>query len=282
MQKILKRQDEPEMLKVQFVAKFYFNAAERSNKLAAYLALVSLLCLVPYPDSWFWVMATLFAVIDVLVLVLTVLTRRFVNNAADLRAYFDSYVLSIKYDFNYKLDNRLKGLIYRVVRRYPEQAKTAMENTGWDTPPGVKSWYGLKSASSHNEAVVKCLNENRWWDEKLNMHRVVSSAFFLTIVVLSAILLVFVIEINWVSVMLAMVQLIVRFGERIEANVKYYNATERLKGAYSLLDESQTKANQRGVQKAIDARRHIPVLGSNKWHQKRARKLSEEYEDTIS
>ena len=106
--------------------------------------------------------------------------------------------------------------------------------------------------------------------------------FFLAIVVLSAILLVFVIEINWVSVMLAMVQLIVRFGERIEANVKYYNATERLKGAYSLLDESQTKANQRGVQKAIDARRHIPVLGSNKWHQKRARKLSEEYEDTIA
>ena len=279
MQGILKRQNEPEMLKVQFVSKFFFNVAEKTNKWATYLTSIPILCLLPFPDSWGTIASAIALVIDAFVIALIFITKWSVANAADLRAYFDGYVLHASKS---KLNTRLKGWVYRIVRTFSKQAEIAMSNTGLDTPPGVKDWYGVKSATNHNDAVVKCLNENRWWDEKLNIHRVISTVIFLTIVIVLAVVLVFAIHIEWYAVMLAVIQLVLRLGERLVTNIKYHNATERLKGAYDVLDRSHTKANQNSVQEAIDARRHIPVLGSNWWHKRRARKLSEEYENTIA
>lgn len=279
MQGILKRQNEPEMLQVQFVSKFFFNVAEKTNKCATYLALIPLLCILPYPDSWNVVVTTIAVAIDISVIVLMLITNRCVNNAADLRAYFDDCVL---YSSKKKLSNRLNGWVYRIVRVFSKQAETSMSNTGSDTPPGVRNWYGLKSAANHNEAVVKCLSENRWWDEKLNIHRVIGTAIFLFVVVVLTAVLIFAIGIEWYVVLLAVIQLILRLSERLVTNIKYHNATERLKGAYNVLDRSHTKANQKSVQEAINTRRHIAVLGSNWWHKKRAKKLSEEYNDTIA
>ena len=279
MQGILKRQNEPEMLQVQFVSKFFFNVAEKTNKCATYLALIPLLCILPYPDSWDVVVTTIAVAIDISVIVLMLITNRCVNNAADLRAYFDDCVL---YSSKKKLNNRLNGCVYRIVRIFSKQAEISMSNTGSDTPPGVRDWYGLKSAANYNDAAVKCLNENRWWDEKLNIHRVISTVIFLALVIVLAVVIVFAIHVEWYVVMLAVIQLVLRLGERLVTNIKYHNATERLKGAYDVLDRSHTRANQKSVQEAIDARRHIPVLGSNWWHKRRAKKLSEEYENTIA
>lgn len=279
MQGILKRQNEPEMLKIQFAAKFFFNIAENTNKWATYLTSIPLLCLLPFPDSWGTIVSAIALVIDTCVIALIFITKWSVNNAADLRAYFDDCVLHASKS---KLNTRLKGWVYRIVRTFSKQAKIAMSNTGLDTPPGVKDWYGVKSAANHNDAVVKCLNENRWWDEKLNIHRVISTVIFLAIVIVLALVLVFAIHVEWYVVMLAVIQLVLRLGERLVTNIKYHNATERLKGAYDVLDRSHTRSNQKSVQEAIDARRHIPVLGSNWWHRRRARKLSEEYENTIA
>ena len=279
MQGILKRQNEPEMLQVQFVSKFFFNVAEKTNKCATYLALIPLLCILPYPGSWDVVVTTTAIAIDISVIALMLITNWCVNSAADLRAYFDDCVL---YASKTKLSNRLNGWVYRIVRIFSKQAEISMSNTGSDTPPGVRDWYGLKTAANYNDAVVKCLNENRWWDEKLNIHRVISSAIFLTVVIALTTVLVFAIGVKWHVVLFAVIQLILRLSERLVTNIKYHNATERLKGAYDVLDRSHTKANQNSVQEAIDARRHIPILGSNWWHKRRARKLSEEYENTIA
>ena len=277
MQGILKRQNEPEMLKIQFVAKFFFNIAEKTNRWATYLALIPLLCLLPHADSFDGIVTTLAVVIDILVGVLIFVTRRCVNYAADLRAYFDDCVL---YASKAKLNNKLTDLVYRVVRVFSKRAEIAVSNTGSDTPPGVRDWYGLKTASDYNDAVVKCLNENRWWDEKLNIHRVISTAIFLGVVVALTVIFVFAVGVKWHLVLLAVIQLIMRLSERLVANIKYYNATERLKGAYDVLDRSHTRANQKSVQEAVDARRHISVLGSNWWHTKRAHELSEQYDNT--
>ena len=51
MQEILERQNEHKMLEIQFAAKFLFNIAEKTNSLATYLALIPLLCLIPYSPS---------------------------------------------------------------------------------------------------------------------------------------------------------------------------------------------------------------------------------------
>lgn len=279
MQGILKRQNEPEMLKIQFAAKVFFNIAENTNKWATYLTSIPLLCLLPFSHSWGTIVSAIALVIDIFVIALIFITKWSVNNAADLRAYFDDYVLHASKS---KLNTRLKSWVYRIVRIFSKQAEIAMSNTGSDTPPGVKDWYVLKNASNYNDAVVKCLNENRWWDEKLNIHRVISTVIFLATVIVLAVVLVFTIHVEWYVVMLAVIQLVLRLGERLVTNIKYHNATEKLKGAYDVLDRSHTRANQKSVQKAIDARRHIPVLGSNWWHKRRAKKLSEEYNNTIA
>ncbi len=279
MQGILERQNERKMLEIQFVAKFFFNVAEKTNAWATYLAIIPLLFLLPYPDSWDVIITTIAVVIDISVVALIFVTQWCVNNAADLRTHFDDYVLHATKS---KLNTKLKGRVYRIVQIFSKQAEIAMSNTGADTPPGVRKWYGLKSASNYNDAVVKCLNENRWWDEKLNIHRVISTAIFLTVVIVLSVVLVFTIREEWYVVMLAVIQLVLRLGERLVTNIKYHNATERLKGAYDVLDRSHTRANQKSVQEAINARRYIPVLGSNWWHRRRARKLSEEYENTIA
>lgn len=279
MLEILKRQNEPEMLQIQFVSKFFFNVAEKTNKCATYLALIPLLCILPYPDSWDAAVTAIAVAIDIFVIALMLITNWCVNNAADLRAHFDDYVL---HDVKLRLNAKHKGWIYRIVRIFSKQAEISMSNTGSDTPPGVRDWYGLKSAANHNDAVVKCLNENRWWDEKLNIHRVISSAIFLVIVIILTIVLVFAIGVEWYVVLLAVIQLILRLSERLLVSIRYHNATERLKGAYDVLERSHTKANQKSVQEAINVRRHIPVLGSNWWHKKRAKKLSKEYNNTIA
>ena len=279
MQKILERQNERKMLEIQFTAKVFFNVAEKANAWATYLAIIPLIFLFPYPDSWNVVVTTIAVAIDISVVALIFVTQWCVNNAADLRAYFDDYVLHASKS---KLNTRLKGWVYRIVRIFPKQAEIVMSNTGSDTPPGVRDWYGLKSAANYNDAVVKCLNENRWWDEKLNIHRVISTVIFLALVIVLAVVIVFAIHVEWYVVMLAVIQLVLRLGERLVTNIKYHNATERLKGAYDVLDRSHTRANQKSVQEAIDARRHISVLGSNWWHKRRAKKLFEEYENTIA
>ena len=279
MQGILKRQNEPKMLQIQFVSKFFFNIAEKTNRCATYLALIPFLCILPYPDSWGAVVTTIAVAIDIIVITLMLVTNRCVNNAADLRALFDDYVL---HDSKQKLNTNLESCVYRIIRLFPKQAETSMLNTGSDTPPGVRDWYGLKSADNHNVAVAKCLNENRWWDEKLNTHRIISTAIFLSVLIALTAVLFFAIKVKWYFILLSVIQLVLRLSERLVANIKYYNATERLKGAYDVLDRSHTKANQKSVQEAINARRRIPVLGSNWWHKKRARKLTEEYNNTIA
>lgn len=279
MQEILKRQNEHKMLEIQFAAKFLFNIAEKSNSLATYLALIPLLCLIPYPDSWAEAVTTIAVIVDLLVIALIAITRQCVNNAADLRAHFDAYVLHASKS---KLHNKLQDLVYQIVRTFSKQAEPAMSNTGLDTPPGVKNWYGLKNANNYIDAVVKCLNENRWWDKKLNIHRIIRTTTFLAVTIALTAVLIFAVGVKWYLVLLAVIQLILRLGERLITNIKYFDATKKLEGAYDMLENSPTKKNLIGVQKAIDTRRHIPVLGSNKWHKKKAHNLSEEYENTIA
>ena len=121
MQRIIERQNETQMLEIQFSARFFYNLAEKTNKSASFLALIPLLALIPHHESWNFLISTILVVVDLCIVIATLLTRYYVKNAADLRAYFDDYVFAtVGHDTNYKLDKKLKSCV-NFTDRFPKR-----------------------------------------------------------------------------------------------------------------------------------------------------------------
>lgn len=283
MQKIIERQNEERMLKVQFAAGCYFNRAETLNNITAYAVLINLLLFIPFPDSWRPFIPILTVAIDLIVCLLIFEMNRCVKAGASLRNFFDSYVLDIGYN-EYTKDDRSKlfDIAFSITNKNSKLAKVQLNNTGHDSPPGVKNWYEFPSAKSKSEAIYICQKANAWWDQKLNIFRIIRFVIFLLITILTAVILRLFFHASWLDLFLGTLSIMVKLIERIIAAYHYYVLSKKIDGALETISCNPKILYESDLQKKIEARRSIPILGSNRAHKKLAKNLSTKYNETTN
>lgn len=281
--KVNEKQNEELMLKFQFAARLRYNKAEVQNLLIWGVCVLSALStLIPQNLSWFFIVPLTF---DIIAFFLNNSLNRNVTEAASLRGYFDSYVLNIALsDYTENTFRDLKSLANDTVNKHSSEFKIQAANTGKDTPPGIRDWYEISPSMSEQDAQYECQNQNRWWNTGLYHKRCLR--FTCTIIILGIIIFITLYQ-GWLSqkllvVFLGSAGILLRCAERIYANKKYYDISQKIDGAYAMLQNHKTAQQIKDLQDMINDRRAMPILESNHLHKKLAKQFSQKYHELIS
>lgn len=281
--KINEKQNEDLMLKLQFAARQRYNQAEIHNVLIWGACILSALSvLLPQNQPWFFLVPLTF---DVIAFLLNCYLNKYVSEAALLRGYFDAYVLNIGLSDYTEADIRhLKSLAINTANKHTAQFRIQSANTGKDTPPGVRDWYEISSLLPEQDAQYECQNQNLWWNTTLYQKRCHHFMFIIiTVLILTAIAKHLGVVSRELSVaLLCSAGILIRCAERISANKKYYDISQKIHGAHTVLQNHKNPIQLKTVQNMINERRAMPILESNTLHKKLAKQLTEKYHELIS
>lgn len=278
---IQSRQNDEKLLKIQYAARENYNFAEKLNHFAWLLCLVSAFSIF-LPDNCSKIASYgIPFVADIAALFLILLVNHKVKTAANLRRYFDSYVLDIfPNQFAETELRKLKEVAEKEYSRNPQKAKVQMANTGKDSPPGVHEWYVFAEPFIGIMAQFECQRQNTWWNSKMSHHRLTASICAVVLVGICFLLLL--INNNVVSTILCSAGLIIKIIERIIENWQYISVSKEITGSQKTIERQPTAGGIEELQILIDKRREIDVLELNWIHKKNANRFSKLYEDSIT
>ena len=277
---IAKRQNEPFALKTQYAARYCYNLAESLNYFAWLFCLISAFSIfLPNGLPWYLSFAIPF-VADVIAWVLMVLVNGNVKKAANLRKYFDAYSIDIGIDQYSESEKRqLAQIAEKCYSKNTQNAKFQMNNSATCTPPGVHDWYMFSKQYNDLEAKFECQRQNIWWDKELFRIKYAATYFLFVIVVTTFIILA--LRSGFVKALLCSAGLIIKLVERMIDNRKYRELSIKIDGAQQAIETHFTIEGIEQLQRLIDERRAVNVLGINLLHKKWAYKLTKKY-DNIS
>ena len=280
MSRVKNKQNEPDMLRVQYAARFSFNQAETLNDFIWILCIFSVLtALIPNFVSETWQLG-IPIIIDLIILLCGWRLSVNISLASSLREYFDSYVLGIGFDmFDRSTKEYLSENALKIEQKNPADAKIQMAHTGRDNPPGVKNWYELPETTSPEDESYECQRQNCWWNDKLMKTRLFRS--FIAVFILLGITIVIhkLFNLNLLKTILCCGPIIVRLVERVAVNFRYILISYKIDGIVENLSESRTEENILNLQILINDRRKMPVLERNYLHKHRAKSYSEELQN---
>ncbi len=275
---IQERQNEELMLKIQYVARAKYNSAEKQGNIAWVMCFASA-ATVFIPSSlpeMYLIMAPILC--DVLALTASIGQNSLVKTAANYREYFDACVFDINDTPNKTYENDIK----EYCMNHSRECDIQTNNTGLDTPPGVRNWYDLTEVGPNDNAVFECQKQNAWWDEKLSKKRVALLALF--IIIASVVLVVLwpiIKDTNGVTRVIFSSAMIIKAIERLKAEYEYEVISHKIEGAIGNMSVGLSEENVLDLQKWINEKRHCNVVGMDILHKKLARSLSKTYQ-TIS
>jgi hypothetical protein len=277
---IISRQNEPSMLKIQYAARCCYNMAEKQNYFVWTFCLISAFSIF-LPDGLPWYISLsvpFFA--DIIAWVFMFLVNRNVGKGAELRKYFDAYILDIGIDkFSVSGKRRLSGIAEEAYLKNIEVAELQMKNTGNDNPPGVHDWYMFSEHYEGLEAKFECQRQNAWWDNKLFPKRYGAMVIMFTVTVI--IYFWFARRIGLVKSLLCSAGILVKIAERVKEYYEYCTLSSKIDGSLQTLEVHLTLEGVEQLQSLIDNRRSVNVLGINIIHKMFANKFTKLY-DNIS
>lgn len=277
---IQSRQNEERLLKIQYAARRCYNTAEKINNYVWLLCLIAAFS-VFFPETWsvFLNYGVPF-VADIVTVCLMFLVNHKVKTGAQLRRYFDAYVLNICPDaFSETEFRKIKEISGKIYSENSAIAEIHMRNTGHDHPPGVYEWYVFPKHCFGVSAQFECQRQNTWWNSKMSSKRLVITICAAILIAAGFVLLMVNGEI--LTIILCSAGLIIKIAERLIENWKYIKVSVQIDGAQQTIESCPTKEGVAKLQNFIDKRRSIVVLEFNWLHKKSADVLSKEYEDSI-
>lgn len=277
---IQSRQNEESQLKIQYAARVYYNRAEVANYFVWLLCITSALCIFIPEDSPVLLPWGLPIALDLTALCGIYYVKHKVKIAAQLRNYFDAYVLDIGPALTSESDRRrMREISNDVYSKKSASADTQIANTGKDYPPGVRDWYVFPDAVSGASAQLECQRQNAWWNNKLSQKRL-----FPTILTGIAVVVTFFLLGYFKGMLIAIfcfAGLVLKAIDLRVENSRYKKISTKLDGALEALEGSPTKEGVLAVQKLIDERRTCAVLEMNWLHKKFAKTFTKAYEDSL-
>lgn len=270
---IQKRQNEPQMLDIQFAAKVYCNKAEKLNYfvwcLCVLAALISLLV-----ESESNVTLAFSIAIEVMAFILQFFMDKNASLFSDFRKSFDRYVL---FNDTYNFDDRTTAHLVAATRRKDYQIE--ISNNGQDTPPGVKDWYefGVDCDTDGMNAIIECQRQNGYWTIKMMHWKQIVTIFVGTITAFIFLSIIKVKKLGYIYSLAGLLALILKFIERVWKHYKYSRMIPKIEGA---LESASIHGNTEQilcVQNYIENLREIPIFGMDIIHKLSAKKYSKEY-----
>lgn len=280
-EKISKRQNEERILKMQFVARDYFNLAERNNYLSWVMCIV-VSFFVLLPDKTSPLFSTIIpVVVDFLTFVAAYLVSKYVTKAAKLRNYVDSYILDIGIE-NYSDSKKID--MFNIVNKYflknYDRGMIQIHNNGFDNPPGVKDWYDVSRPLEGAQVQFECQRQNIWWNGEVVKKRIITSTIALIFLVLLFVLFVL-LKFDIFKLIACFAGVIIKIIERLIENYKYFKISSEIDGTAKVIEINPSKEQLDELQRMINQRREYIVLEMNFYHKKVASELSKRYRDIL-
>lgn len=277
--RIIQRQNSDDMLRCQYAARYYFNRGEKILAAVVILSIINVL-FASFPETdnacLQWVVRIVPIVLNMCTVFLIVWLNRTVQNAAELRNYYDESVLSINaHSFNYDIRS-LRTLIDRAIRKNEKEAHTQIINNTHANPPGVRDWYNFAKEYSDEEVVFECQRQNQWWTTKMLYQRLAITACFSILLAVSITLCLYS-KTNNLHAVICFFGTFVAFLDRIIVNVKYILLSVKIGHFCENMDNDRTSKQIQQLQELIASRRRIPVLEMNAIHKRKASTFSDQY-----
>lgn len=272
------RQNDEDMLKCQFAARHYYNAAEKYCALAFGSTLLSCLCiLLPSGNKPLALLLPL--LLDVIAFFLYYKMGRAVSAAARLRNYFDDIVLGFNRKSQAQNEMRaIRKLVHEACSKNEADCLAQIANTGRDDPPGVKNWYEFSKNYADTEVVFECQMQNQWWSKKMIWGRLIAYVTLLLICVVGFSLISTHFPDYTFRISVCVLSLFITLLDRALENGSYLRITMEIDNACKLLSSSKNKELLEELQNWIESRRGLRVIELNFFHKKISKKLSEKYE----
>lgn len=157
-EQINKKQNEDEMLQLQYYARTLYNTADTLFLIKYIILILNVILGITNID------AKIIAITTIILVIIELLENYCIEKAANARKLFDA----ILFDFSIQSDSQnVKEKAYKMCNRKKKKFAIQKNNTGTDNPPGVKDWYTKNSGRSKEEIIFKCQKENTKWDEKI-------------------------------------------------------------------------------------------------------------------
>lgn len=271
---LLNKQNDKEMLQIQFASRFSYNCSEKLFSFCWLFCIGSAFCIFIDDTGDDWNLSIILPfVFDVSAAIAQALAFFFLNKGSTLRAAFDDLLFGFINNYSAKE----KEYVLKIVNLFPKKAKLQMNNTGDDNPPGVKNWYNLSVDTSQLQSIFECQKENKWWDDKLTKRKLLFTVLCMLIVLVVFSVLYYVSEKNFCQVVFCSAGIILKLIERINANFKYFKKSVQINTLIENMENNLTKANVLNLQIKINERRSMPVLGKNFIHKKLSKKFGSLY-----
>ena len=280
-ERIMKRQNETDMLGYQFSSRRYFNTAEKCYSMAIIFSVISLLLAIPELNNSIVVMLFIItaSIFDVVSWVLLFFAGQSVKYGALLRNYFDNYVLGFKTTgYSERTIRKIKDLTNKCVKKHKKEYEIQTSHTSRDDPPGVKDWYEFSTDYSDADVVFECQRQNQWWTTKLLLRRIAIFFILLVCIIVVAIIVLHYSQIGVLKILVCFIGLVITFIDIIIESIRCVIITLEIEGSIKILEASKNLAQLELLQAMIEKRRELPVVEINLIHKRKSRVFSEEYE----
>lgn len=275
------RQNEDQFLKIQYASRKCYNAAEIINYFSwAFCLLSALMIFVPDSATKFFTIG-IPILLDIAALILVLYFNSKVENAANLRNFFDSQVLMINEDNYTDIDKqKLKELSLNIYHKHQSEADICIRNSGRNNPPGVRNWYEFKRNVEGVNAQFECQKQNVWWNKKMVHNRLILFSILFPALIIVFGLVVYLFKFDVWSIIACSAGIIIKIVERLLEHYKYHVISIKIETIQDHIENQLTTDGVNKLQALISNRRTIPVLEVNLIHRKKANKYSKSYEDT--
>lgn len=272
MKEIAKRQNEELYLKLQFAARKLFNRAELTGYLTWFFCMVSVVVGLLCGNDSHFIFAIIIIVSEVAALFFDKYTAQTILNAADLRALFDHHVLNLPLPKTEKPKEELLEIAENLKQNHYKEYSYQISHTGKQQPPGVKDWYDTEvDVPKGSCAAYYVFKNNQWWDKKMVLFKTVISIALLIAVILVFIFIFLNLSFSdslWFVV--GSLALTVKIVERIVISTRYHDASVKIDTLLNIFDTLGKDKAIPEIQNAITARRRLPVVHINLFHNVKA------------
>lgn len=185
------RQNELDLLQIQFCARHLYDVATILNNIAWLCCIVTTIVLPIISNSLGNLKYVIVVVVNIFAFVIGLLSSRFVKLGAAYKMRFDYKLYQFKDCKTYHsyTTDHLKQAAAKIINRYKNSYNKAFSHNGTDKPNGVKDWYvEISKEMSRVEAIKKCQKQNSFFDKEI-----MKIAWWMFVGLVSASLIVFVI-----------------------------------------------------------------------------------------
>lgn len=258
-EEINEKQNEDKMLQLLYYSRKLYNNA---NTLFLYKMIIL-------------VINAILAIIDINPIVIVILSIIYIilqyceniciKNASRAREIFDAILFEFQIPNDYE---NIKENAYKICQKNKKEFEIQKNNTGEDSPPGVKNWYTQNDGNTKNEIIFKCQIENTKWDEKVT--KINSVVFWSGIIIL---FIIYIIIRNKDSVVDFILGILLSFEliiQLIEIAVEYRKYNKNLIERKFQIEKIKLKKIKKdeliSLQKLINERRNLKLVPFNNIH----------------